>query len=109
MVLEQLYSADWIQKKARYAFLMGLSYSIIGIGSAILLFRDNPGLAAIAFTSLLIVPSLNKLLALEQEEIAGGQRFNILSLFSAQFSAQKNTCHADDAVHGCADLVAHVG
>jgi uncharacterized membrane protein SpoIIM required for sporulation len=81
MVLEQLYSAKWIEQKARYAFLMGLSYGILGIGTAILLFRDNPGLAAIAFTSLLVLPSLNNLLAIEEKQIAREKRFNILLLF----------------------------
>jgi len=81
MVLEQLYSARWIEQKARYAFLMGLSYSVIGIGSAIMLFRNNPGLAAIAFTSLLILPSLNKLLLIEQVQASREEKFNIFLLF----------------------------
>ena len=77
MVLEQLYSSNWIEKKARYAFIMGLSYSIIGITSAMFLFPEDPGLAAIAFTSLLILPSINKLLSIEENEAARERKFRI--------------------------------
>jgi uncharacterized membrane protein SpoIIM required for sporulation len=81
MVLERLYSMQWIEQKARYAFIMGLSYSILGIATAIFLFPDNPGLVAIAFTSLLILPSLQKLLALEESQAARENFFNIFKLF----------------------------
>jgi len=81
MVLEQLYSSSWIEKKSRYAFLMGLSYAIIGIASAMFLFPKDPGLAAIAFTSLLILPSLNKLLAIEENQAARKRKFNLIGLF----------------------------
>jgi uncharacterized membrane protein SpoIIM required for sporulation len=81
MVLEQIYSANWIEKKSRYAFLTGLGYSIIGIGSALLLFPQDPGLAAIAFTSLLILPSLNKLMSIEENQAAREKKFDIIELF----------------------------
>ncbi|MBR9692073.1 stage II sporulation protein M [Candidatus Woesearchaeota archaeon] len=81
MVLEQIYSSKWIEKKSRYAFLMGLSYSIIGIFSAMFLFPADPGLAAIAFTSLLILPSLNKLLSIEENQAARKKKFDLIGLF----------------------------
>ncbi len=81
MVLEQIYSANWIEKKSRYAFLTGLGYSVIGIGSALLLFPQDPGLAAIAFTSLLILPSLNKLMSIEENQAAREKKFDIIELF----------------------------
>ena len=81
MVLEQIYSSRWIERKSRYAFLMGLSYSIIGIASAMVLFPGDPGLAAIAFTSLLILPSLNILLSVEENEAARKEKFNLIGLF----------------------------
>jgi uncharacterized membrane protein SpoIIM required for sporulation len=81
MVLERLYSSKWIEQKSRYAFLMGLSYSIIGIFSAMFLFPKNPGLVAIAFTSLLILPSLNSLLSVEANEAARSNKFDIIGLF----------------------------
>jgi len=81
MVLEQIYSANWIEKKSRYAFLTGLGYSFIGILSALLLFPQDPGLAAIAFTSLLILPSLNKLMSIEENQAAREKKFDIIELF----------------------------
>ena len=89
MVLEQLYSAYWIEQRAKFAFLMGISYSIIGIGSAIVLFNDDPGLAAIAFTSLLILPSLNKMLAIEEEQMVREEKFNIPLLFRDHWDIMK--------------------
>jgi uncharacterized membrane protein SpoIIM required for sporulation len=80
MVLEQVYSHEWIKKKSRYAFLMGLSYSIIGIASGMFLFPKDPGLAAIAITSLLILPSLNKLFAAESNEAKKG-KFSLIEMF----------------------------
>jgi len=81
MVLEQIYSANWIEKKSRYAFFIGLIYSFIGIGSALLLFPESPGLASIAFTSLLILPSLNKLMSIEENQAAREKKFDIIELF----------------------------
>ena len=52
---------------------MGLGYSIIGIATAIFLFGGSPvsiGLSSIAFTSLLIVPSLNRLFTIEAGQAA---------------------------------------
>jgi uncharacterized membrane protein SpoIIM required for sporulation len=81
MVLEQLYSVRWIEQKTRYAFLMGIGYSILGIIAAMLIFPQSPGIAAIAFTSLLILPSITKLISIEANEAAREQKFNIRQLF----------------------------
>jgi len=81
MVLEQLYSSEWIEKKSRYAFLMGAGYAIIGIASAVFLFPNDSGLAAIAFTSLLILPSLNKLMSIEANQAARESKMNLFALF----------------------------
>src|SRR3989338_4354913 len=81
MVLEQLYSAEWIEQRSRYAFIMGFAYSIIGMASALFLFPEDPALVAVAFTSLLIVPSLNKLFSIEENKEAREQTFNLIGLF----------------------------
>ncbi len=80
MVLEKLYSARWIEKKARYSFLMGFSYSILGIFSAMLLFPENPGMASIAFTALIILPSLNKLINIEAGQAAKEKSFELTDI-----------------------------
>lgn len=80
-MLEQLFPASWIERKSWFAFILGLSYSILGIGSALLLFPKEPGLAAVAFTSLLALPSLNKLLALETKQAARERKFDLADPF----------------------------
>ncbi len=69
-MLEQLFPASWIERKSWFAFVLGVCYAILGIGSALLLFPRQPGLAAVAFTSLLSLPSLNKLLTVEEKQAA---------------------------------------
>ena len=81
MVLDQLYSADWLEKKTGAAFLMGVSYAVLGIVAAMLLFPDNPGIPAIAFTTLLIVPSITKLLSIEANQAARRNKFDLIGLF----------------------------
>ena len=87
MVLEQLYSSNWLEQKARYAFLMGIAYSIIGIAVAIFLSTSNfianeeIGLASIFLISLLLVPSLNRLLLIEEKQITRENKFNVILLF----------------------------
>ena len=81
MVLEQLYPAAWLERKSHYAFIIGVAYSVVGILFAILIFPQSSGIASIAFTSLLILPTLNQLLALEESEAARSSNFNLLRIF----------------------------
>ncbi|MFA6888437.1 MAG: stage II sporulation protein M [Candidatus Woesearchaeota archaeon] len=69
MVLEQLFKPNWIEKKPRHAFLLGFIYSVVGIISAKLIFGANPGMMTVAFTSILLLPSLNTLLAIEESKL----------------------------------------
>lgn len=66
MVFEQIFKASWIEKKPSSAFLLGVAYSLIGIVSARLIFGSSTGLMAVAFTSMLLIPSLNALLQYEE-------------------------------------------
>ena len=80
VMFEQLYKEEWLEAKGRLAFLLGIAYSIMGIFSAMVLFPDDPGLASVAFTSLLLVPSLHQLFSLEANKMAGEARFSIARL-----------------------------
>jgi|TARA_Y100000310_G_C20703379_1_gene832165 uncharacterized membrane protein SpoIIM required for sporulation len=80
-MLEQLFPASWIERKSWFAFILGASYAVFGIGSALLLFPKEPGLAAVAFTSLLALPSLNKMLSLEEKQAAREKKFDLTDPF----------------------------
>ncbi len=67
-MLEDLYSLELLRKNTIFAFLLGISYSIIGMGGALFLFPDDPALVAVALTAMFMFPLLRKLS--EQEETA---------------------------------------
>lgn len=75
MVLEQLFKPDWIEKKPRHAFLLGFIYSIVGAISAKLVFGANPGMMTVAFTSILLLPSLNTLLTIEENQARSKDKY----------------------------------
>ena len=82
-MLEQILPVKWIERKSWFAFVLGITYAVLGILSALILFPKEVGLAAVAFTSLLSLPSLNKLLTLETEQAA---RDNIQRLYFNKWS-----------------------
>lgn len=65
MVLEQLFRLNWIERK-EHAFFLGLIYSLVGLISARIIFPANAGMMSIAFTSILLIPSLGVLLRMEE-------------------------------------------
>lgn len=69
MVLEQVYSALWVKKKPFFAFLMGICYTSVSIGISLLVFPEDPSMAAVFLTSLMLIPTLNKILTIEEDEI----------------------------------------
>ena len=81
MVLEQLYPSSWIEKKVSFALLMAVSYAVVGIASAVFLFPEDPGLVAVAFISLLLLPTLNKMLSIEQKQAAMEEKFDLTDPF----------------------------
>ena len=68
MVLEHIFPEDWLERKGRYAFLLGVGYSIIGILLAKILFPNDPALVAVAITSLLLLPELYKIFSIEERQ-----------------------------------------
>ena len=80
MVLEQLFKLKWIERK-EHAFFLGFIYSIIGLISAKLIFPSNVGLMSIAFTSILLIPSLAMLLKLEENVEIREKKLSIRQLF----------------------------
>ncbi|MAG38946.1 hypothetical protein CMO90_02550, partial [Candidatus Woesearchaeota archaeon] len=80
MVLEHLFPEDWLEKKAGYAFLLGVGYSIIAIIIAGILFPSDPALVAVAITSLLILPELYKLFSIEERREDKEKKFSFKEL-----------------------------
>ncbi len=68
MVLEHIFPEDWLEHKGRYAFLLGLGYSIVGILVASILFPGDPALVAVALTSMLLLPELYKIFSIEERQ-----------------------------------------
>lgn len=66
MVLEHIFPEDWLEKKGRYAFLLGVIYSVVGVLLASILFPGDPALVAVAFTSLLLLPELYQIFSIEE-------------------------------------------
>ena len=79
MVLEQLFKLKWIEKK-EHSFFLGFIYSIVGIISAKLVHPTNTGIMSIAYTSLLLVPSLSLLLKEEENVEIREKKFHIWQL-----------------------------
>jgi uncharacterized membrane protein SpoIIM required for sporulation len=81
MVFEQLFLSRWLEKRPHLSFLLGFIYAELGIISAILIFPEDPSLISIGFISLLLLPSLNYLLALETKEDMREKRFSLRLIF----------------------------
>ncbi|USN45178.1 MAG: stage II sporulation protein M [Candidatus Woesearchaeota archaeon] len=60
-------------------------YSVIGILIARLLFPNNPSLVSVAFTSLLLLPSLSKIFSLETRQQAREKRFSFRKLIYDEY------------------------
>ena len=80
-MLEQLFPASWIERKSWFAFVLGVCYALLGIGSALILFPKESGLAAVAFVTILALPSLNRILTLETKQAARERRFDLTDPF----------------------------
>jgi len=81
MVLEHLFPENWLERKPFYAFLLGAGYSIIGIIIAGILFPSDPALVAVAFTSLMLLPELYKLMSIEERKEEKEKRFSLRKLW----------------------------
>lgn len=81
-MLENILKPDWLEKKPRFAFMIGFVYSIIGIVAALIIFPSSQGIASIAFLSLLLVPSLNSVLRIEEIQDTKSKSFSIKRVFN---------------------------
>jgi uncharacterized membrane protein SpoIIM required for sporulation len=80
-MLENILKSNWLENQPRYAFLIGMIYSVIGIIAALIVFPRSQGIASIAFLSMLLIPSLNSILAIEEIQDTKSKRFSIKKIF----------------------------
>ncbi len=80
MVFEQLFRLKWIERK-EHAFFLGFFYSIVALISAKLVFPSNVGMMSIAFASVLLIPSLNILLRMEENAEIREKKLSLRQLF----------------------------
>ncbi len=81
MVLEQLFKANWLEKRPLYAFLLGIMYALVGIVSARIIFPRSSSIMSVAFTAILLIPSLNKLLSDEENREIREKKLSLRLLF----------------------------
>lgn len=81
MVLEQLYPLNLIERNPLFAFLLGFAYSVIGIGLSVILFPEDPAIVSIAFISIMVYPTINKLLRQEEEIESKKDTFSLITFF----------------------------
>jgi len=81
MVLEHLFPENWLEKKVRYAFLIGFIYSTISLFVARILFPNNTGIVSVALTTLLLIPYIKKLVEKEEVIEEHEKRFSFKHLF----------------------------
>lgn len=79
-MFEQYFKINWIIRK-EHSFILGFFYTILGIISARLIFPENIGLMSIAFTSILLIPSLANLLKIEENVEIREKKFHLIQIF----------------------------
>jgi len=76
-MLEQIYPLKLIEKNPLYALILGIGYSVIGIGIAVLLFPEDPAIVAVALIALMVYPTINKLMKQEEQIESTKEEFSL--------------------------------
>lgn len=80
MVFEQIFKPKWVKRK-EHAFFLGFIYTLVGLVSAGFIFPASFGLMSVAFTALLLIPSLTVLMKMEENVEIREKKFSIKQLF----------------------------
>lgn len=89
MVLEHIFPEDWLEKRAFYAFILGLGYAFIGLVIGSFLFPGDPALVAVAITSLLILPEMYKIFSIEERQESLEKKVSFSTLWRDDISILK--------------------
>jgi len=79
-VLEQLFNLKSIKGSSVNIILIGVIYAFIGTFSALLLFPNYVTTMSLAFTSILLIPSISYLIKQEENIVAKERHFSIRTL-----------------------------
>ena len=80
-MLEQLFDMKSIKGSSLNIVLIGIIYGFIGTFSALLLFPNYVSIMSLAFTSILLIPSIGYLIQKEENIVAKERHFSIRVLF----------------------------
>ncbi len=80
-MLEQLFDLKSIKGSSLNIVLLGVIYAFIGTFSALLIFPSYVSIMSLAFTSILLIPSIGYLIQKEENIVAHERHFSIRILF----------------------------
>ncbi|MEM4264152.1 MAG: hypothetical protein QW666_04665, partial [Candidatus Woesearchaeota archaeon] len=83
MVLEQLYSIEFLKQKPRYAFLLSFAFTIFATFFAMMIFPQDPALVIVAMASTLLIPSLYQFTIFEEKLESEVAEMNVLEVLAA--------------------------
>jgi len=73
-MLARIYPHDYVLKRPLMGLLLGFLFSIVGIGITALFFKRDPAIITVAFTSLLLYPTVTTLLDREKKNLEKERR-----------------------------------
>jgi uncharacterized membrane protein SpoIIM required for sporulation len=79
-MLEQLFNLRSIKGSSINIILLGVIYAFLGIFSSLLLFPHYVAIMSLAFTTILLIPSIASLLQKEENIIAKERRFSVRTI-----------------------------
>jgi len=80
-MLARIYPHDYVLKRPLMGLLLGFLFSIVGIGLTALFFKRDPAIITVAFTSLLLYPTITTLLDREKKNLEKEKRVEDFFLF----------------------------
>lgn len=81
MVLEQILDLKSVERRSLNVFLLGVIYAFLGILCARVIFPESMGLMSVAFTSILLIPSLSFMLQAEENVEIREKKMSLVLLF----------------------------
>ena len=91
MILKKLYWATGQKNENFYYFFIGFIYSLIGIGTSMMIFSQNIGLAAVFFISLAAIAQVDKKLSISERMLGTTKSIGTKMLYLEEVIAVKHT------------------